>query len=87
MCVWPRGSVGEEEVFVPAKVQARARDIASAVRPVVVGADARAAEAFDAAVAGFQDAGARRARFVAAQFKPSNSLSPSSGAGPVPAEK
>jgi hypothetical protein len=58
------------EVFVPEKVQALAREIAAAIRPVVVGADAEAAKAFDETLDRFQEAASRRARFVAAEIKP-----------------
>src|SRR5262249_21209202 len=55
------------EVFVPEKVHALAQEIAAAIRPDVIGADAKAAEAFDTALARFQEAASRRARFVATQ--------------------
>lgn len=57
-----------DTVFVPEKVQARAREIVAVIRPAVVGSDPIAATSFDAAVAQFQNAGAKRASFVAAEL-------------------
>jgi hypothetical protein len=58
-----------ETVFVPAKVQARAQELAALIRPAAVGNDPRAAKQFDAAVAEFNDAVTKRASFVAEQIK------------------
>ena len=58
-----------DDVFVPAKVQARGREIARAIRPSVAGKDAGAAKAFDAAVTQVLEAVTKRAAFVAEQLK------------------
>jgi hypothetical protein len=56
-------------LFRPDKVQARVREIVAAIRPVVAGNAPDAVKSFDAAVAQFQEAFARRAAFVAGQLK------------------
>jgi hypothetical protein len=58
-----------DTVFQPVKVQARARELAAAIRPAAVGTDAGAATAFDTAVTQFCEAVAGRATFVAEQLK------------------
>jgi len=62
-----------DTVFSPAKVEARARELAATIRPDAVGKDPAAAKAFDAAVARFQEAVASRSRFIADELKTSAS--------------
>lgn len=57
-----------DTVFVPDKVQERARKIVEVIRPTVGDGDPDAANAIDAAIARFQNAVATRARFVGAQL-------------------
>jgi hypothetical protein len=50
-------------------VQARARELAAAIRPAAVGQDAAAARTFDDAVTTFCNAVSRRASLVASELK------------------
>jgi len=58
-----------DSTFEPGKVQARARQLAAAIRPAAVGQDAAAAQAFDDALTRFCDAVSHRADFVANELK------------------
>ena len=58
-----------DTTFEPGRVQARARELAAAIRPAAVGQDAGAARAFDDAVAKFCDSVSRRADFVSNELK------------------
>ena len=58
-----------DTAFEPDKVQARARELAAAIRPAAVGQDAAAARTFDDAVAKLCDSVSRRASFVSNELK------------------
>jgi spore coat protein H len=58
-----------DTTFEPRKVQARARELAAAIRPAAVGQDAAAARTFDDAVTHLCEAVSRRASLVAGELK------------------
>jgi len=58
-----------DTVIQPARVQARARELAPILRPLVAGNDAQAARKFDEAVTQFCNAVSKRTAFVADQLK------------------
>ena len=58
-----------DTTFEPGKVQARARELAAAIRPAAVGQDPAAARTFDDAVARLCESVARRASFVGSDLK------------------
>jgi len=69
--------------FKPDKLQARARELATIMRPAAVGTDPERARKFDAAVAQFCDAIARRASFVAEELKAPPAAKATASAAPA----